>query len=88
MSKYLISTVETYRIDTESEVKEFIEEAKHNPSFQLKKYVSEYKEKSKGGEIIDEYFKVSLTKGFNDIQEPISTAMPYYATKEAASENA
>ena len=70
MSKFLISTVETYRVDTDEEAKKLIEEAKNSSMFDLGKYSSEYKVKISKGEIVDEYFKVVLTKKFNDIKEP------------------
>lgn len=69
MSKYLISTVETYRVDTEAEATKAIEEAKNDGSYTLGKYTSEHKERKSKGEIVDEYWKLSLTKLFNDIKE-------------------
>ena len=69
MSKYLVSTVETYRVDTEAEAAKAIEEAKNNGSYVLGKYTSEHKERKSKGEVIDEYWKLSLTKLFNDIKE-------------------
>ena len=68
--KYLIQTVETYRVDTEDEAKRMIEEAKSDNHFILKKYSSEYKEKKQKGEVIDTYYKVTLTKAFTDEKEP------------------
>ena len=38
MSRYLIQTVETYRVDSEAEAKNLIEEAKKEGIYQLKKY--------------------------------------------------
>lgn len=70
MSKFLVSTVETYRVDTDDEAKALIEEAKNSSMFELGKYSSEYKEKMSKGEIVDAYFKVVLTKKFNDIKDP------------------
>ncbi len=70
MSKFLVSTVETYRVDTDDEAKALIEEAKNSSMFELGKYSSEYKEKMSKGEIVDSYFKVVLTKKFNDIKDP------------------
>ena len=78
MSKYLISTVETYRVDTESEATKAIEEAKNDNSYILGKYTSEHKERKSKGEVIDEYWKLSLTKIFNDIKEPDSTVIINY----------
>ena len=68
--KYLIQTVETYRVDKEDEAKRMIEEAKSDNHFILKKYSSEYKEKKQKVEIIDTYYKVTLTKAFTDEKEP------------------
>lgn len=68
--KYLIQTVETYRVNKEDEAKRMIEEAKSDNHFILKKYSSEYKEKKQKGEIIDTYYKVTLTKAFTDEKEP------------------
>lgn len=72
MSKYLISTVETYRVGTEEEATRAIEEAKNDHSYILGKYTSEHKERKLKGEVVDEYWKLSLTKLFNDIKEPES----------------
>ena len=72
MSKYLVSTVETYRVDTEAEATQAIEEAKNDNSYVLGKYTSEHKERKSKGEVIDEYWKLSLTKLFNDLKEPDS----------------
>lgn len=83
MSKYLISTSETYRVDTEEEAKNLIEEAKVDSSFQLAKYISEYKVRKQKGEIIDEFYKVVLTKNFNDIKEP-DTEINIEYNKESA----
>lgn len=69
MSKYLVSTVETYRVDTEAEATKAIEEAKNDNAYVLGKYTSEHKTRKAKGEIIDEYWKLSLTKLFNDIKE-------------------
>lgn len=68
--KYLIQTVETYRVDKEDEAKRMIEEAKSDNHFILKKYSSEYKEKKQKGEVISTYYKVTLTKAFTDEKEP------------------
>ena len=78
MGKYLISTVETYRVDTEHEAVAAIEEAKENNRYILGKYSSEYKEKKSKGEVIEEYYKVVLTKIFNDIKEPDSVVKINY----------
>ena len=58
MSKYLLNVVETYRVDTEEESEELINEAKSDGSFELTKYNCEHKEKKSKGEIIDEAYVV------------------------------
>ena len=70
MSKFLVSTVETYRVDTDEEAKALIEEAKQSAMFELGKYSSEYKEVKAKGEVVDSFYKISLTKHFNNIKEP------------------
>lgn len=72
MAKYLVSTIETYRVDSEAEATRAIEEAKNENAYVLGKYTSEHKERKSKGEVIDEYWKLSLTKIFNDPKEPNS----------------
>jgi len=72
MSKYLVSTTEVYRVDTEEEAKELIEQSKIANEYILAKYSSEHKERKAKGEVIDEWVKVTLIKKFNDEKEPIS----------------
>lgn len=69
--KYLISTVETYRVDTESEATQLIADAKSDNKFTLSKYNCERKDIKEKGDIVGEYYKVSLTKVFNDIKDPV-----------------
>lgn len=83
--KYLIQTVETYRVDKEDEAKRMIEEAKSDNHFILKKYSSEYKERKQKGEVIDTYYKVTLTKAFTDEKEPeFRTEISYANDVESA----
>jgi len=70
MSKFLVSTVETYRVDTDEEAKILIEEAKNSSMFELGKYSSEYKEQKSKGEVVDSWYRVILTKKFNAEKEP------------------
>ena len=64
MSKYLLNVVETYRVDTEEESEELINEAKSDGSFELTKYNCEHKEKKAKGDIVDEEYVVKLTKQY------------------------
>jgi len=70
MSKYLIRTTEVYRVDSEVEATELIEEAKEDIHFTLSKYNCELKEKKSGGEIVDTWHKVTLVKDFADEKDP------------------
>ena len=70
MSKYLIQTTEVYRVDSENEVDEIIEKAKENSSAKPPKHTAEYKERKQKGEVVDAWWKVSVTSYFNDEKEP------------------
>lgn len=70
MSKYLIQTTEVYRVDTEPEVENLIAEAKEDTTFNVVKYNCEHKERKQKGEVIDDYYKVSIVKGFTSEREP------------------
>lgn len=83
MSKFLITTTEVYRVDSEKECADIIEEAKRNPQFELKKYTSVKKERKQKGEIVDEWYSLSLTKVFDDEKEPIGSTEISYEVKGA-----
>ena len=51
--KYLTQVVETYRVDSEDQVLQMIEEAKQDKRFILSKHASQYKERKQKGEVID-----------------------------------
>lgn len=68
--KYLISTTEIYRADSEAEAVQLIEEAKADNHFILAKYSSQFKERKQKGEVIDSWYQVSLKKVFTDEKEP------------------
>lgn len=80
MSRYLIQSVESYRVDSEAEAKSLIEEAKRDGNYMLKKYNSEYKERKQKGEVVDAWYKVSLTKQFTDEKEPNGMYSVNYTT--------
>lgn len=72
MAKYLVSVVETYRLDTEEEVERFIEENKKQAKeegYILKSCSYVLKEKKAKGEIIDSAFLVKTTKEYNSFWE-------------------
>lgn len=71
MKQYLIQTVETYRVESESAAAALIDEAKADKNFILVKYSSEHKERKQKGEIVDSWFRVTLTKAFTEEREPL-----------------
>lgn len=68
--KYLITTTEVYRFDSEESATNFIEEAKKERGYILTKHTVEYKERKQKGEVVDYWWKVTLVKGFNNEKEP------------------
>lgn len=78
MSKYLISTIETYRVDSEEEAKKLIEETRKDTIGVLSKYTSQHKEHKTKGEVDEEWYKVTLTQMFNEEREPASTVEVNY----------
>lgn len=81
---YLIRTVETLRVANESEAQKVINEAKKDKNFTLSKYSSEYKCAKAKGEIVDEWYRVILTKDFTDEKEPDCTTTVSYNVEEGA----
>ena len=75
---YLIQTQEIYRAESEKAAQDLINEAKQAGEYTLTKYSSEKKEVKAKGDVIDEYFKVTLTKVFTDIKEPDAIASVIY----------
>lgn len=78
MSKFLTTITEIYRADSEFEAERIISEAKEDNRFTLHKYNCEAKERKQKGAVIDSYFKVTLTKIFNDEKEPQSNVDVIY----------
>ena len=71
MNKYLVSATEVYRVDNEESAAALIDEAKAETKYILAKYSSVKKEKKAKGEIVDEWYQVTLVKKFNDEKDPI-----------------
>jgi hypothetical protein len=72
MNKYLVSATEVYRVDNEESAAALIDEVKAETKYILAKYSSVKKEKKAKGEIVDEWYQVTLVKKFNDEKDPIS----------------
>lgn len=80
MAKYLLNVTEVYRADTDFEAQKLIEEAKADGRYVLVKYSTQKKERKQKGEIVDEYYKVSLVKAFDDEKEPCGETSISYTT--------
>lgn len=78
MSKYLIKTTEEHRADNELEAAALINMAKEDNRYLLSKYSSVKKERKQKGEIIDEYYLVTLVKVFDDAKAPCGEASVEY----------
>lgn len=70
--KTILDITEQYRVDTEEEVKEFIEEIKEKgkeEGYIVKSYSSSLKEKKSKGEVVDFGYLVKVTKSINGFWE-------------------
>ena len=70
--KYLNQVAEVYRIDTEEEVKNFIEEVKADAleeGYVLKSCAYTLKEKKLKGEVVDSAYVVKIIKDFSTFWE-------------------
>lgn len=85
--KYLISTVETYRADTQEEAENLIKDSKKAKEYTLTKSSSEIKYVKAKGEIVDSFYKVSLTKTFTDIKEPEDVYSVSYSVGDSVDED-
>lgn len=65
---YLCQTTEIYRVNSEKAAADLISEAKSK--FSVIKSSTEYKNIKCKGEIVEEYWKVTIVKNFNDIKNP------------------
>ena len=80
---YLIETTEIYRVESEDDAKELVEEAKRTST--VAKYSCIYKEKKAKGEVVDSWWKLSITKQFTDEKEPeFQTEIQYNNSLESA----
>ena len=81
MSDFLVTTTEVYRVESEEAAEYLINTAKEDNSYALTKYNCEHKQKTSKGEIIDEWYKVTLTKRFNDEKDPGTLVKVTYEVK-------
>lgn len=82
--KYLLSVVDTYRVDTVQEVEALHKELSSKYNVTAFNYKTKYvKEK---GEIVDEYQVVTVKKVFNDEKNPESPITVTYGLPEENNE--
>ena len=73
---YLIETTEIYRVESEDDAKELVEEAKRTST--APKYSCVYKEKTVKGEVVDSWYRVSITKKWDEEKEPCGATKVSY----------
>lgn len=78
MGKYLLETTEKYRVDNEGGVALLIDQAKQDNRYELAKYTSTHKERKQKGEVVDDYYVVTLVKKFDNEKEPCGEASVEY----------
>ena len=72
MSKYLINTVETFRVDSESEGKQFVEDMS-DCGGEIVKHSIEYKKQKSKGEVVQSWYRVTIKRVSNDEKDPIDS---------------
>lgn len=80
MGKYLLKVTEEYRADSENEADEILEEARADSAYEIKKSTKTKKEAKAKGEIVDEWYNVSITKIFDSEKEPTGCTKIKYDT--------
>lgn len=70
--KYLINTTEVYRVDTMGDVEALRAAAESDPHYEVGSLTYKSKVKKQKGEVIDEWYQVSIKKIFNDEKEPVN----------------
>jgi hypothetical protein len=68
--KYLLNSVDTYRVETVEEVERLHEALKNDPNFTLVNFSYKTKEIKVKGEVIETYQVVSAKKFFTSEKEP------------------
>jgi uncharacterized protein Yka (UPF0111/DUF47 family) len=76
--KILLSSVDTYRVDTVEEVEQLHEELKTNDNFTLVSFSYKTKQVKSKGEVIDEYQVAQAKKLFTDEKEPTADVRIIY----------
>ena len=76
--KYLVNTTEVFRVGSIEEVEALQEEVKTDGRYELASFSYKYKCTKQKGEIIDEWYQVTIKKVFNEEKDPISNVKVHY----------
>ena len=68
--KYLVKATETYRVDSDAEVLNMINAAKESAQWEFEGHTSKKKQIKQKGQVVEEYYLLTLTKSFNDEKDP------------------
>lgn len=71
--KYLINNIITYRFNSIAEVEEFHDKLTHNPQYNLASFNYKTKAIKEKGEVVEEYYLVTVKLAFNDEKDPDDT---------------
>lgn len=70
--KHLIYTTEVYRVDDMDAVDDLRESVEADGRYAVSSFTYKAKSKKEKGEVVDEWYQVSVKKIFNDEKDPIS----------------
>ena len=76
--KYLVSTTEVYRVENMEAVEALQEEVNSDSKYEVSSFSYKAKCKKQKGEIIDEWYQVTIKKNFNDEKDPYTNITVNY----------
>ena len=78
MMKYLVNTTEVYRVENMEAVELLQEEVNSDSRYEVASFSYKAKNKKQKGEIIDEWYQVTIKKVFNDEKDPYTSVTVNY----------
>ena len=76
--KYLVNTTEVYRVENIEAVEALQEEVKADGRYEVASFTYKAKNKKLKGEIVEEWYQVSVKKVFNDEKDPFTSVSIKY----------
>jgi hypothetical protein len=76
--KYLVNTTEVYRVENMEAVEALQEEVNSDGRYEVASFSYKAKNKKQKGEIIDEWYQVTIKKVFNDEKDPYTSVTVNY----------